>query len=172
MMRYGVDLAAVEFLDRRTIVALNRYRGFGLEEQPSLFLEVHGSPHSVDDVFGTAQVLCEERGGALDRPARRTQSMGSAPFHHPGDSGAETRGQNDPNRYGLSSLTFYPRWSSRAMLLPSDTGSCCIPLATPGSVFYTPCCVRTRPMLSAGRPPSGQKMKLWRLSCGRRDGLG
>jgi D-lactate dehydrogenase (cytochrome) len=65
MMRYGVDLAAVEFLDRRTIVALNRYRGFGLEEQPSLFLEVHGSPHSVDDVFGTAQVLCEERGGRL-----------------------------------------------------------------------------------------------------------
>lgn len=65
MMRYGVDLAAVEFLDRRSIVALNRYRGFGLEEQPSLFLEVHGTPDSVDAVFETAQSVCEEQAGRV-----------------------------------------------------------------------------------------------------------
>jgi D-lactate dehydrogenase (cytochrome) len=65
MMRYGVDLAAVEFLDRRSVAALNRFQGFGLAEHPSLFLEVHGSPTSVEEVFTTAQVLCEEHGGTL-----------------------------------------------------------------------------------------------------------
>src|SRR5882672_2425056 len=63
MMRYGVDLAAVEFLDRRSVAALNRFQGFGLLEQPSLFIEVHGSPTSVAEVFAAAQVLCKEHEG-------------------------------------------------------------------------------------------------------------
>jgi D-lactate dehydrogenase (cytochrome) len=63
MMRYGVDLAAAEFLDRRSVAALNRFQDFGLEEKPSLFLEVHGSPTAVDEVFAVAQALCEEHGG-------------------------------------------------------------------------------------------------------------
>jgi D-lactate dehydrogenase (cytochrome) len=63
MMRYGIDLAAVEFLDRRSLAALNRFQGFGLDEKPSLFIEVHGSPSSVDEVFTTAQALCEEHEG-------------------------------------------------------------------------------------------------------------
>jgi D-lactate dehydrogenase (cytochrome) len=65
MMRYGVDLAAVEFLDRRSVAALNRFQGFGLDEKPSLFLEVHGSPSSVDEVFNIARTLCEEHEGTL-----------------------------------------------------------------------------------------------------------
>ena len=65
MMRYGVDLAAVEFLDRRSVAALNRFQKFGLEERPSLFIEVHGSPTSVDEVFSTARVVCEEHGGTF-----------------------------------------------------------------------------------------------------------
>jgi D-lactate dehydrogenase (cytochrome) len=65
MMRYGVDLAAVEFLDRRTIAALNRFQGFGLIEQPSLFIEVHGSPGTVAEIFSTATALCEEHSGQL-----------------------------------------------------------------------------------------------------------
>ena len=63
MMRFGVDLAAVEFLDRRSITALNRFQEFGLQEQPSLFIEVHGSPSAVDEIFETAQALCEENHG-------------------------------------------------------------------------------------------------------------
>lgn len=63
MMRYGVDLAAVEFLDRRSLAALNRFQRFGLDEKPSLFIEVHGSPSSVAEVFATAQTLCEEHEG-------------------------------------------------------------------------------------------------------------
>lgn len=65
MMRYGVDLAAVEFLDRRSVAALNRFQGFGLQEHPSLFIEVHGAPAVVDEVFATAAALCEEHGGTL-----------------------------------------------------------------------------------------------------------
>lgn len=65
MMRYGVDLAAVEFLDRRSIAALNRFQGFGLLEQPSLFVEVHGAEPTVDAVFATAVALCEEQTGRL-----------------------------------------------------------------------------------------------------------
>ncbi len=65
MMRYGVDLAAVEFLDRRSLAALNKFQGFGLVEQPSLFLEVHGAPQTVKDVFSVATSLCEEHGGQL-----------------------------------------------------------------------------------------------------------
>lgn len=63
MMRYGVDLAAVEFLDQRSIAALNRFQDFGLTERPSLFLEVHGSESAVKEVFDTAQSLCEEQRG-------------------------------------------------------------------------------------------------------------
>ena len=63
MMRYGVDLAAVEFLDQRSIAALNRFQDFGLTERPSLFLEVHGSESAVEEVFETAQSLCEEQRG-------------------------------------------------------------------------------------------------------------
>ena len=63
MMRYGVDLAAVEFLDQRSIAALNRFQDFGLTERPSLFLEVHGSESAVEEVFDTAQSLCEEQRG-------------------------------------------------------------------------------------------------------------
>ena len=63
MMRYGVDLAAVEFLDQRSITALNRFQDFGLTERPSLFLEVHGSESAVEEVFDTAQSLCEEQRG-------------------------------------------------------------------------------------------------------------
>jgi D-lactate dehydrogenase (cytochrome) len=63
MMRYGIDLAAVEFLDRRSIAALNRFLEFGLDEKPSLFIEVHGSPSSVDEVFAVAQALCDEHEG-------------------------------------------------------------------------------------------------------------
>ena len=63
LLRYGVDLAAVEFLDQRSIAALNRFQDFGLTELPSLFIEVHGSESSVEEVFDTTHGLCEENQG-------------------------------------------------------------------------------------------------------------
>jgi len=65
MMRYGVDLAAVEFLDRRSIAALNHFQPFGLAEHPSLFIEVHGSPVSVAEVFTVVRTICEDQQGTL-----------------------------------------------------------------------------------------------------------
>jgi len=65
MMRYGIDLAAVEFLDHRAIAALNRFQHFGLEEQPTLFIEVHGSQTSADEVFQAARAVCEEHHGVV-----------------------------------------------------------------------------------------------------------
>ncbi|HEV7731579.1 MAG TPA: FAD-binding oxidoreductase [Candidatus Binatia bacterium] len=69
LVRYGVDVAAVEFLDAPTLAALNRFRAFGLVERPSLLLEVHGSDATVDEVWTTASEVAVAAGGtALDLP--------------------------------------------------------------------------------------------------------
>jgi hypothetical protein len=54
-----VNLATVEFLIVVPVAALNRFQGFGLEEKP-LFIEVHGSPSSVDEVFTIGFVSTKE----------------------------------------------------------------------------------------------------------------
>jgi D-lactate dehydrogenase (cytochrome) len=63
MMAYGIDLAAVELIDRRTIAAMNRFRGYHLEEQPTLFLEADGSEVNVEESARTALEVCAEHGG-------------------------------------------------------------------------------------------------------------
>ena len=63
MMAYGIDLAAVEFLDRRTVAALNRVRGYGLDELPILFLETHGSEAGAEEAARLAREICAEHGG-------------------------------------------------------------------------------------------------------------
>jgi D-lactate dehydrogenase (cytochrome) len=69
LIRFGVDVAAVEFLDAATIAALNRFRGFALAVQPSLLLEVHGSETGVDEAWTTAASVARDAGGcAIDLP--------------------------------------------------------------------------------------------------------
>ncbi len=63
MMGYGLDLAAVEFLDRRTIAAIDRFRGYGLDERPTLFLETHGPAASAEEAARAALEICAEHGG-------------------------------------------------------------------------------------------------------------
>src|SRR5439155_16906343 len=63
MMGYAIDLAAVELLDRRTIAALNRFRGYGLQERPTLFLEADGSEASAAEATRAALEVCQEHGG-------------------------------------------------------------------------------------------------------------
>ena len=164
MMRYGVDLAAVEFLDQRSIAALNRFQDFGLTERPSLFLEVHGSESAVEEVFDTAQSLCEEqRGERIVLPGGRnpweirhftTRAVQALNPH------AKTirTDMGFPSRVSLRSLT-------RAMRLPSGTAPSCTPLVTPDSAFCTLSCAKTRRTNSAGPVPIGPKMRLWPLSC-------
>jgi D-lactate dehydrogenase (cytochrome) len=63
LIRFGVDLAAVEFLDDRTIAALNRFGGFGLTEAPSLLIEVHGSETGVAEAWQAAEEVMRGAGG-------------------------------------------------------------------------------------------------------------
>jgi D-lactate dehydrogenase (cytochrome) len=64
MRRYGLDLAAIEFLDQQLMGALNQLKGFGLEEVPALFLEVHGPEEVLSSTLEMANDLCAECGGA------------------------------------------------------------------------------------------------------------
>ena len=64
MRRYGLDIAAIEFLDRHLMKALNQLKGYGLEEVPALFLEFHGPKPVLDANLELAQGVCEELGGS------------------------------------------------------------------------------------------------------------
>lgn len=61
--KYGLDIAAVEFLDRRIMHALNKLKSYGLPEQPALFLEFHGSDISTKASAETVAELCYSQGG-------------------------------------------------------------------------------------------------------------
>jgi D-lactate dehydrogenase (cytochrome) len=63
MRKFGLDIAALEFLDRRLIHALNQLKGYGLEEVPCLFLEFHGPKPLLESNNESAQGICEELGG-------------------------------------------------------------------------------------------------------------
>ena len=63
MMRYGLDLAAVEFLDHSVIEALNLLNHYGLEEVPCLFLEIHGPEEVLASNAEAATQIAEELGG-------------------------------------------------------------------------------------------------------------
>ncbi len=63
MKRSGIDLAAVEFLDRRVMHALNHLKNYRLEEVPALFLEFHGSKSAMDSNLEMAKGICQELSG-------------------------------------------------------------------------------------------------------------
>ncbi len=63
MRRYGLDIAAIEFLDRHLIKALNLLKGYSLEEVPCIFLEYHGPRALLNSTNESAQAICEELGG-------------------------------------------------------------------------------------------------------------
>ncbi|MGH8015762.1 MAG: FAD-binding oxidoreductase, partial [Candidatus Zixiibacteriota bacterium] len=63
MKRSGVDLAAVEFLDRRVVLALNKLKDYGLEETPCLFVEFHGPKATIESNLEMAGEICRDEGG-------------------------------------------------------------------------------------------------------------
>ncbi len=65
MCKYGLDLAAVEFLDRRVMEALNHLKDYGLEEVPALFVEFHGPEAVVNSNNELAVSICAELGGEI-----------------------------------------------------------------------------------------------------------
>jgi D-lactate dehydrogenase (cytochrome) len=63
MMRYGLDLAAVEYLDSNVVQALNLLKDYNLEETPCLFLEFHGPNPVLKSNAELAESICTEQGG-------------------------------------------------------------------------------------------------------------
>src|SRR2546426_4284887 len=63
LVRFGVDVAAVEFLDARTVAALNCFGRFGLAETPTLLVEVHGSEAGVAEAGAAAGDVLRGAGG-------------------------------------------------------------------------------------------------------------
>lgn len=71
----GIPVARVELFDGLTIRALNRSEGTGLDEAPTLLVELHGSPRAVEDqedaVAGIARAHRGEAPMRLDDADRR-----------------------------------------------------------------------------------------------------
>jgi len=65
MAKYGLDLAAVEFLDRSVMEALNKLKDYNLDEVPALFLEFHGPDAVLQSNSELAGAICQELGGEL-----------------------------------------------------------------------------------------------------------
>jgi D-lactate dehydrogenase (cytochrome) len=58
MKQYGLDLAAIEFLDQRLTLALNKLKDYGLTEAPLLFLEFHGAEAAIASTCEQAESIC------------------------------------------------------------------------------------------------------------------
>ena len=63
MRKYGLDLAAIEFLDRHVMLALNKLKNYNLEELPALFLEFHGPKEVLQANSELTASICEELDG-------------------------------------------------------------------------------------------------------------
>jgi len=61
--KYGIDVAALEYLDKNVIKALNHLKEYHLEEIPVLFLEFHGSTEAISSNSELAKSLCDEYDG-------------------------------------------------------------------------------------------------------------
>jgi D-lactate dehydrogenase (cytochrome) len=76
VVRSGIPVARCEFLDARSIEAVNAYSGTSFEVAPTLFFEFHGSESSVADQSAETRAIVEAFGGsgftwATDEHARR-----------------------------------------------------------------------------------------------------
>ncbi len=62
--RYGLDLAAIEFLDRAVIDALNQLKSYNIPNTPILFLEYHGPESTTSANASLTGDICTELGGS------------------------------------------------------------------------------------------------------------
>ncbi len=60
MIKYGLDISAVEYLDRHCISALNNLKSYGLEENPVIFLELQGSEESIESTLSYINTICND----------------------------------------------------------------------------------------------------------------
>jgi D-lactate dehydrogenase (cytochrome) len=72
-LQSAVPIARMELLDEVAIDACNRLSGLGLPVTPTLFLEFHGSPASVDEQYRTVAALAAEFGSGPIQAAVETE---------------------------------------------------------------------------------------------------
>ena len=63
VIRFGVNVAAIEFLDARTMAAIERLARVGLAAVPTLLVEVHGGAATVDEGWRAATDVMRDAGG-------------------------------------------------------------------------------------------------------------
>lgn len=73
VMQTGVPVARIEFLDEVMVKAVNQFSGLGLVEQPTLFLEFHGSATAVRENAELAGEIMHDLGGSDFKWAVKTE---------------------------------------------------------------------------------------------------
>jgi D-lactate dehydrogenase (cytochrome) len=63
MIQLGVPIARVELIDGNTVRMVNAHSKTTLREEPTLMMEFHGSPASVQEQIETVQDLAQDNGG-------------------------------------------------------------------------------------------------------------
>jgi D-lactate dehydrogenase (cytochrome) len=63
MIQLGVPIARVELIDGNTVRMVNAHSKTTLREEPTLMMEFHGSPASVQEQIDTVQELAKDNGG-------------------------------------------------------------------------------------------------------------
>lgn len=63
-IQMGIPIARIEFLDEILMDAVNRYSKLDYALKPTLFLEFHGTPATVEEQAQTVGDICHEHGGA------------------------------------------------------------------------------------------------------------
>ena len=63
VIQLGIPIARIELLDSAAIQACNRFAKLSLSEQPTLFIEFHGSPATVAEQVGLDRAIGADHGG-------------------------------------------------------------------------------------------------------------
>lgn len=73
-IRFGVNPAAMEFVDATAIELLNEYRpDVSLAPEPTLILELHGNNDGIDEDLAFARGICEDNGATNWREATQDE---------------------------------------------------------------------------------------------------
>jgi len=65
MMKYALNVAALEFLDSNCITALNLLNSYGLNEKPTIFIELQGTESGIEETESYISSICDDFGGQL-----------------------------------------------------------------------------------------------------------
>jgi D-lactate dehydrogenase (cytochrome) len=73
VIQAGIPVARIELLDEVMIRGVNRYAGLGIMEQPTLFLEFHGTPAAVTEQAEAVREIAHENGALGFESATHTE---------------------------------------------------------------------------------------------------